>query len=317
MRLIPFLFSICLFVPSLLTAEERQLSEEISGIATQISRAVGSDACDISGITCLSHPSATSGDAIVIDLYEKLRQAGVSLSAKAEKKISGEYLLASEEISKSGVTGPHAVLRFYLTDGAQLKQFTAIVDNTEDLQQLFSLNSFVSPSTIPEKRNAEILIKRDLKVVDNVWLTNSSAAAEGSDLSMSIEKIEDASNRNVIPIEMVDTTPTVNFKLGDRYRLRLRNDSERNVAASVSIDGLNSFYFHNSQGKKGKLSHYIVPRQSTVTVEGWFIDSSKVNAFRIGYFDEEDSKIKRSSGNISVTYCYAWPSDESPPDRGD
>ena len=66
---------------------------------------------------------------------------------------------------------------------------------------------------------------------------------------------------------------------GERYTIKIRNNSYRRVEVVLSVDGLDVMDGRSaSTSKRG----YIVPARSSRTVEGWRTSMSSVAAFRFG-----------------------------------
>lgn len=63
----------------------------------------------------------------------------------------------------------------------------------------------------------------------------------------------------------------VDIKQNELYEVKLYNNSNKEVAASLSVDGLNMFHFSKDRNAQGKprFTHTIIPPRSSVTVVGW------------------------------------------------
>ena len=100
------------------------------------------------------------------------------------------------------------------------------------------------------------------------------------------------------PIEIPQTgsgsgSGRVQLQKNDIYAIRVHNKSRTEIAAIISIDGLNTFHFsdRSERDKSGKplYSNYIVEAQSSSDIVGWFIrlkGTDNTRQFKVsGYAD--------------------------------
>ena len=83
---------------------------------------------------------------------------------------------------------------------------------------------------------------------------------------------------------------------GQRYTIKIRNNSHRRVELVLSVDGLDVMDGRSaSTSKRG----YIVPARSSRTVEGWRTSMSSVAAFRFGAVSDSYS-ARKGAGTRNV-----------------
>lgn len=122
---------------------------------------------------------------------------------------------------------------------------------------------------------------------------------------------------------------------GETYKIRLVNTSSFDAAASVLIDGLNSFTFSEARQTRGERKGeplydcWMIPgavaegsqKQSpeAVIVPGWHIRNGGIGGFKgfqVTGPPEEGAAIAPAGmarGTISVRFAAAWPVGEEPP----
>ncbi|WP_417732189.1 hypothetical protein [Rosistilla oblonga] len=93
---------------------------------------------------------------------------------------------------------------------------------------------------------------------------------------------------------------------GDRYQVVVTNNSDHDIAAKVSIDGVNSFYFSGNPGFKANGSWVIAAGQSGV-IKGWYLNAHELAEFLITS-DEKDAKLPDplDLGTVTVQFFHAW-----------
>jgi len=122
---------------------------------------------------------------------------------------------------------------------------------------------------------------------------------------------------------LVDGRTHVHVDEGDVYEVRLINDTQRDVAVMLSIDGVNVFTFADPQFKQPReefgtpvYSYYIVERGRVGAVSGWFKNLREVSQFEIapqGQAAAGRVGVLDKVGTITATFSFAWRSDEQPP----
>jgi len=122
---------------------------------------------------------------------------------------------------------------------------------------------------------------------------------------------------------LVDGRTHVHVEEGDIYQVRLINDTQRDIAVELSIDGVNVFTFSDPAFKLPHTefgtpvySYYIVERGRVGTVSGWFKNLREVSQFEIapeGQAAAGRVGLLDKIGTISATFRFAWGADEQPP----
>ncbi len=99
----------------------------------------------------------------------------------------------------------------------------------------------------------------------------------------------------------------VEGRKGSEFTLRIHNDTEREVEAVVTLDGLSVM-----NGKKGHfgVGGYIVRPYSHLDVPGWRLDNDRVARFYFAHFDEAYASQMGSPENVGVIGCAIFPKRE-------
>lgn len=96
---------------------------------------------------------------------------------------------------------------------------------------------------------------------------------------------------------VIDGRSFVDLSRGEEYSVRLHNQSDKEIAVTLTIDGINMFAFSEFGDFSGQV---LVPPQSHITVPGWVITTTKTDAFTITGYAESAAKELLVSDRKSV-----------------
>ncbi len=114
--------------------------------------------------------------------------------------------------------------------------------------------------------------------------------------------------------------PKVTLQKKDVFTIRLHNNTDYDAAATVTLDGVDSFHFCEDRKPDGspKLRFRLIPAHSVRDVVGWFINQKTAREFLMTGF--QDSVAFQVAGPrasaphaIAVNFQYAWSNDGGPP----
>lgn len=259
--------------------------------------------------------AATSGPGIANIFHEHFQNNGITVAARANTGLKGEYFLA-----KTPSDGIAVKIKGSLVDpfGDVLTDFTfdadgglppgtveKIVDKHEEVVELLGVTTELHPEDRDSDRN------RDLK--DNIL--NPKLYVDGTKCGASQTspyRIEILVHGNPVPVRLEHGQGHVNIDRGDIYSIRIYNDSDYDAAVRLSIDGLNIFTFSDLEEPDGspRYSFYIVPKHRVVQLKGWHKNNSVVNSFKVtSYADSAAATInhRHDIGTITAVFSAAWP----------
>jgi hypothetical protein len=104
-------------------------------------------------------------------------------------------------------------------------------------------------------------------------------------------------------------------QFGEEYALRLVNDSKREMAAEVFVDGLSAFHFSearsNDPERKGesRFRYYILGPGEKLDVPGWFITKTRSRGFKVAPVEDSLAfKLGKTQkiGTITVVFSYCF-----------
>jgi hypothetical protein len=237
----------------------------------------------IGAITGPPAPATGAGPGIQAALIDELRKLKVDVSTKSLCIIKGEYYPVEIE----GKT-EQLILQIELTvrDSKTGKRYGSISETLDaqaniDLIKILGLTTRLAAKATAESRN-QILKQRHLD--PKAPSVKGDIAKVDDSEQLGIEVL----SRGVGSSEFIRVKPTIEEKQlfvtldkDSEYQLNLHNDSSYEIAASVTIDGLDSFHFFQPQNRKP--AGYIIPTGKMITVPGWafsFSAEKKEESFR-------------------------------------
>lgn len=103
---------------------------------------------------------------------------------------------------------------------------------------------------------------------------------------------------------------------GEFYAIRIHNNSDRDCAVRLAIDGLSSFEFTDIASYK-QTNYWVVEKGKPGTVYGWHRTNDHSDSFEIAHLpDTAIGKSGRSTsriGMIQAVFFQAWSENETPP----
>lgn len=199
-------------------------------------------------------PMASIGPGLAQTVQEELTVLGVPVSKIGEATLRGDYRV--KKVTHEGRTESQLDLRLRLVRS----------DDDETELQSFKVDVLISDAVPPENTIDGTVIR----------------CAGNNSLGIEIKVDEDArvpeSKRNLAFVEL---------KREEQYAVKLINDSDKPVAATVFIDGLSMFAFcteRNADGpNKGKprYEHVSVPAKGSHTIKGWYRNRERTDRFRV------------------------------------
>jgi len=113
----------------------------------------------------------------------------------------------------------------------------------------------------------------------------------------------------------VEGLPFVDFQRGESFKIRMQNSDPYPIAVTVTLDGLNSFYFSKTPQQHG--TSWIIPgakspqRPSVLDLEGWYVQRGVAEKFLATAYEssrlKEAGQSKTPVGGISVLIQSAVP----------
>lgn len=227
---------------------------------------------------------------------EALRGDSIKLNERADHVLSGQYFTTSRKLLDQGKPlrltikvsltnrdGDSPVTLLPIDAPLEARHF-ASVNNTKDLARALGFTGRVAPEETSYKRQEEMVgqVRNPGAVIDGTRMRSSAA----SEYDVEVRKRMhggDSPFRPVAPT-LVDGVLHATIALNEEYELKIVNRSKTPVAVSVTVDGLDVFYFADqaNRGKDGKprFTHFIVYAPGDLTdgvksdgtsiVPGWF-----------------------------------------------
>jgi len=111
-----------------------------------------------------------------------------------------------------------------------------------------------------------------------------------------------------LPITTVDGLAIAQLTMDQEFSLSIVNESETDVGASISVDGVNMFVFSENPAYKTLGKIWIGPEGGRI--DGWYHNDHRSRSFQMGRYDESVAAsvgVTEGVGGITVTF-YGTPS---------
>lgn len=272
-----------------------------------------------------SNLPTSSGPGIAQILADEFKRRGIDVDPRANLRVGGEYLVSEVQPDPDS---PRRLLAVRFKGGVSRRDdgawdgfdFDRKIQDEETFVELMAPQVTLDPTDPAEAR--------DMKLRES--LIESRAVIQGSRVldenrGYGLEVLVDGLPREARAQGGLDL-PFVSIDRGERYHVRLINNTDHEAAVRLLIDGLSIYQFSyevNASGpRRGepKYNFVIMPAQSSVVVRGWHRTNQESDEFEVtGYAEGAVSAVAdaqrdaQAIGTINALFMAAWPEDQPPP----
>jgi len=235
--------------------------------------------------------------------------ADLSLNVSVEVKTAGDASFAEIEYS------------FKTPAGATIGVAQVPESKTTDsklLAILLGVTIKLEPRPDPDLNAADTLLIAERAEAERTRRADPPTQADRKALVLREYSVSVVVDGHELPFREGAGKPHVSIPNGQSYGIRFANDSDYDAAIEVLIDGLSMFRF--ADGSDGRrYTHLVIPRRSSFTVPGWYINHSLSRKFLVKSLDDLSDlrkqylENKEDTGSIQVLVSRAWNPGERPP----
>lgn len=257
--------------------------------------------------------AASGGPRLQKLLQEELERLSITVKARADWGVSGEYHIVNTPAGDQEVLAVEIEARLVDGFGKTLggKKHSVRVLNEREVCHMAGASVVLPPKGTAQERSQRLLeALRDpvLVVADNQLL-----AGKGSSYAVEFR----SGGRTLEPI-VSDAIVLLPLADVEQFEIVLHNLSDYHAAALVTLDGLNVFEFSTLKTSDGRpqFQEWIVAPHSSATLKGWHITNSEAWPFSVKSFPESAAALFSEGpefGTVTVTFSAAWPPSASPP----
>ncbi len=263
------------------------------------------------------------GARLKADLERHLKGRKVAVRDEAKLEVRGDYTLV-EDPDQANLHALNLKVRFIETDtntemaGLSLEAF--VKDNI-DIAKMTGGTVSVPVNANGHEFNEYIAesVKKPAVAVAN----SKVRAKPDSPFAVELLRTEDPQRfGQPQPARELGGRAFVDIPRNAYYQIRLHNAAEYDVAATVTIDGLDVFAFSDDRDPrtgKPRFKHVIVSAGRSGTLKGWpkvAGPSGQAYSFLVTALGKGAASQRKSSGAtgvITVTFAAAWAKDGKPP----
>lgn len=290
------------------------LREGLGGLARDVKKLLdhrGESALAVGQFTGPATFPSSAGPGIAQLLTEELQKLGVAIQARAALGIKGEYQArpVGAEKSKSLAVVVRARIEDQLGNVVTDVQLERVLPAEEAVIALMGTAVSLDPRDSPWERQKKILAS--YLQPQAAFAGTKVKAGPGSGLSMEVlvgGQPRRPSDENGLAFVRIDR--------GERYAVRLVNDTPQEVAARLTIDGLSIYTFSELRVQTGPqrgeplLNYVIVPAHGSALVEGWHRTNERSDSFLVTEYAQSAAGLLNSRagvGTITATYFESHP----------
>jgi hypothetical protein len=299
---------------------------ELAGEVQKVAEQQHQDAVAVGEFTGPSHTPTSAGPAIQQALIQELQARKVRVESGAALEVKGDYRDATDAESKLLVLKIRA--RVFDSNGDVVVELgaRAVHGNTEVAKTLGVTASLPARGDY-EQRNEEL--RKQLKH-PTVHIDGARVSSR-ADSPFSVEVlVKDRPDGKAAPRPAHDEggLAFVPIRRDECYEVRLTNRSAFEVAATLSIDGLDQFTFSDVRDPKAGRPRYndrIIAPGGTAVIRGWHRTNEVADSFVVTELAKSAAARQLHSsarvGTLVVTFAACWssaagrPADERSDDR--
>jgi hypothetical protein len=300
--------------------EKANLKGVIKSLATAIRQLVDEEKQEAVTVGDFSQGQSVSntnfGPGLKNLLNQELSSQKLSVTAKANLSVQGQYDSIADDKDKNQIA-MRLTVKVLDDRGERRAEFKADVRDTADIAKLTGVTTSLPAQGTKADRNQKVQ-----EAKEKPSFSIDGAKVKGSTKSpFAVEILVGDQPR---PVEVRDGRPFVDIQRNEIYTVRLTNGSDREVAATLNIDGLDVFAFSDDidpETKRPKFSCYIIPPKSTITITGWHKTSDpqrkdNVLQFLVTEYGKGASSASKSTGEtgvLTVTFAFTVDNPEDLP----
>ena len=292
-----------------------ELRKELAEVAKDVQKLLQGRRESVIAVGQFTGPAnfpTSAGPGIAQVLTEELQKAGITVKARANLGIKGEYL-----ISRAPGSPPAVRLKGTVEDesGKVITDFTfdRTIHNEADFLEMIGTTVEFNPSEpIHEKKLGESLSKPQVHI-------DGTLISAGPTSPYAVEVVVNGTPQKAVND---DGLAFVKIDRGDTYAVRLVNRSPHDAAVTLTIDGLNVFAFSELRQKDGPhrgdplYARVIVPAKGSSLIKGWHKTNEVSDSFLVTEYAKSAAATlnqKAGVGTITATFAAAWSGREDRP----
>ena len=282
-----------------LAASFGSLNDEIERTAEVVKSAL-KDASDIKVMefTDLSQNkhSGSVGPGLKASFADVLKKKGIVHNDNAAHILTGEYFVNDIESLKNGEPlqleiklgvknrkGQKLVEILPIDAAADAAHFGKVTA-TNDIAKAFGVHGTIRSDRDAEQKGDNVPTKEERKADMGQRVLNPQGFVSGTrirsdaqspyEVEILAQPVSAKGQPAARKPRLQDGLPFVDLAQNDLYEVRIHNNSKLEVAVTLSVDGLDAFYFADAQHRKDdgtpSFTNFIIKPNDNLTIPGWF-----------------------------------------------
>lgn len=269
---------VALFVLATTSTEASQLDEKMSEVAQRVLALTRGQQVAVGVFSPTGLPDTNFGPGCKESLITALeKQRAGSVNKRANFEVKGDYVfVGGQDAHAVGLTRVVTIVVRVIDLAAGAKEVGKLsvrIDHTKTIAKV-TQQTVALPANGSKKERNKILADAVQNPTARISGPNHSVVSCSKSSKVGVEVLVRRSlDAPARPrrAEMRDDVAFVDIQKGELYEVKLYNRYPREIAATLSIDGIDMYHFSQDRGPNGKplFSHVVVPPRSEAVIIGW------------------------------------------------
>lgn len=311
--------------------ELRPSLAKLAATVKEVMNKEGFESVAVGSFTGPATEAVPTGPGLKRILMQELDKLGIKVArAGAPMGINAEF---STDVQTGSVK---TILKLALSNGDPVKDIHTVIKPDEykigglveqgKTKDSIQINSYVDGGSLAELlgKNFDNNNLKEKSFIDTVDVIKApSAALVATDHSVRTSQNSPFSvkvniNGQTAPVQLENGIPFITLHKGDTFTLVITNHADFDAAATVLIDGINSFAVSEMKDAQGnpKYTRWIIAKGTSLELKGWHKTNEQVTKFVLTDLGESVAgQLGQVSdvGGISVKFQATWKLSEPRP----
>lgn len=315
-----FLATLCVAAPA---HTSETIRKDLAGLAKELAQFLGKQGENAVAVGQFEGPATfpnSAGPGITMTLAQELQKLGIDVKTRARLGVRGQYRIGEVAAPDDPLTQLLAV-RFQasVVDAFNNVQndfrFECVIGGEGAVVELLGAVVELAPNAPPRLRDERI---RKSLLEPRASIADKRIAAAPASL-YAVEILVKGEAR--VPRDD-DGLAFIDLDRADGFAVRLINNSDKEAAVRLFIDGLSLFAFSEHRKENGPskgeplYSVLLVPAGKSLVVKGWHRTNEESDPFQVSAYGKGAAVLPKQAGKvgtITATFAAAWPEESLPP----
>ena len=292
------------------------LAKDIDPIASDVAgylRGAGMNAVFVDQIKADRKLKSSGGVGLANAMKKALEAQGIRVGKTGSKlSLTGNYFSSEDDKPELGFE-----LRLVDNRDKTVKEFKSRIKYDVNVATLSGGTAKIASDDSPMKRRRQLKLSLDADPTVSIRKTRIQSSP---DSKYAVEIWVKSGGSDYAPRDINDSEGQAFVRIDKEeiYGVQIINDSDKNAAVTLTVDGINIFSFSENKD----YTYFIVGPNSRTLIKGWHINNQQSDSFKVTEYAksaaaELNHQASKDIGMITAVFKAAWPEgDRIPDDEG-